>query len=55
MKLGKGNVFSCVFLSVCLSTDGEGLHVTINHNMWNLTIDTPSAESQAYPLHGDLY
>ena len=40
MKLREGNVFSRVFLSVSLST--EGYHVTITHDELNLTVQPPS-------------
>ena len=48
MKLREGNVFSRVFLSVSLST--EGYHVTITHDELNLTVQPPFLYKALAPL-----
>ena len=47
-KLREGNVFSHVFLSVCLST--EGSNVTITHDELDLTAQVPFLYKDLAPL-----
>ena len=43
MKLRQGNIFTGVCLSACLSLQvGGGPHVTITHDVLDLTVQTPT-------------